>query len=163
MATAKTKAKTKCEFDKESMYSKIMPTASRKRDVEESDDGEIDLLAEANKALTEAARKKVEAPKDKSVHSTLGIQFVKPEKKTVLINVTEYAVNRRINEAFAKFKCCKCDRCMQDVAAIALNKLPAKYMVVDEDKIDETVDAVSADVIPALVSAVMVVKANPRH
>ena len=160
-----TQAKTKREFDKESMYSKIMPSGARKKELETDgiNEEEIDLLAEANKSLNEAAARSMEGPKDKKIYSTAGIHIVKPEKQTLLINVTEYAVNRRINEAFAKFKCCKCDRCMKDVAAITLNKLPAKYVVVDEDQVDAIVDATSADVIPALVSAVMVVKANPRH
>ena len=160
-----TKTNTKREFDKESMYSKIMPSGARKKEIEADgiNEEEIDLLAEANKTLNEAAARTVEAPKEKKVYSTAGIHIVKPEKQALLINITEYAVNRRINEAFAKFKCCKCDRCMKDVAAVTLNKLPAKYVVVDEDQIDEVVDANSADVIPALVSAIMVVKANPRH
>ena len=163
MATAKTKTKIKCEFDKESMYNKIMPTARKMMEAEESEEAIPEILEEHQKAVSEAPmRSLTEVPK-KEVYSTSGIQITQPEKKTLLINLTEYAVNRRMGEAFAKFKSCRCDRCMKDVAAIALNKLPSKYVVVEEDKIDEVVETQAVDVIPALVSAIMTVKTNPRH
>lgn len=164
MASTKTKAKIKCEFDKESMYNKIMPTA---RKMQEAEDGEEvvtnPLVEEHQKAVSEAGIRSMTQTAKKEVHSTSGIQITQPQKATVLINVTEYAVNRRINDAFAKFKSCRCDRCVKDVAAIALNKLPSKYVVVEEDKIDEIVETQAIDVIPALVSAIMTVKTNPRH
>lgn len=161
MATAKTKTKVKCEFDKESMYSKIMPTAMRKK--EEATAEVLAEESEATRTVNEAVLPIMDTAKEKKIQSTSGIHIVRPENQTVLINVTEYAVNKRINEAFAKFKCCKCDRCMKDVAAIALNKLPTKYMVIEEDRIDQVVEENATDVIPALVAAVMAVKTNPRH
>lgn len=163
MATAKTKTKTKCEFDKESMYNKIMPTARKIVEVEEGEEELSNPLEEHQRAVSEAGIRNLTQSSKKEVYSTSGIQIKKPQVPTVLINVTEYAVNRRINEAFAKFKSCQCDRCVKDVAAIALNKLPSKYVVVEEDKIDEVVETQAIDVIPALVSAIMTVKTNPRH
>ena len=144
------KPKIKVDFDKESMYSKIMPTAAKVK--------EENANSQVESAIPVSMQNK-----DKKVYSTSGIHIAQEEKRTVLINLTEYAVNCRINEAFAKFKSCKCDRCMKDVAAIALNKLPAKYVVVEEDQIETIVEQYNLDVIPALVSAIMVVKANPRH
>ncbi len=171
MVTKNTKPKAKAEFDKESMYSRIMPTAARKKELEAQgidvdSNEEIDLLAQAQKTLNDAARRKVDtqtAP-EASVQTTRGINIKRNQKPVVLINVTEYCVNKRINDAFDKFKgACKCDRCMKDVAAMALNELPPKYMVVEEDQIDAVVDAHSQDVVPALTKAILAVKANPRH
>ena len=86
--------------------------------------------------------------------------FLQPK---VLVNVAELAVKERIEEAMDKFKCCKCDHCVKDVLALAVNNLPPKYIVRNE--LDQALEIrrYDADVISALVNAVIKVKQNPRH
>ena len=57
-----TKTNTKREFDKESMYSKIMPSGARKKEIEADgiNEDEIDLLAEANKTLNDRHDKPIQ-------------------------------------------------------------------------------------------------------
>ena len=86
--------------------------------------------------------------------------FLQPK---VLVNVAELAVKERIEEAMDKFKCCQCDHCVKDVLALAVNNLPPKYIVRNE--LDQALEIrrFDADVISALVNAVIKVKQNPRH
>lgn len=157
----KAKPKVKCEFDKESMYSKIMPTANKKINTVEIEE---DLFEKRIKEMSEAASINVtNVPKMASVSSKSGLNISMPGKEDVLVNLSEYAVNNYLNAAIARFNTCKCDRCMKDIAAIALNKLPVKYVVVGEDQIEEALKKYEVDVKSALVSAIMVVRANPRH
>ena len=86
--------------------------------------------------------------------------FLQPK---VLVNVAELAVKERIEEAMDKFKCCQCDHCVKDVLGLAVNNLPPKYIVRNE--LDQALEIrrYDADVISALVNAVIKVKQNPRH
>lgn len=86
--------------------------------------------------------------------------FLQPK---VLVNVAELAVKERIEEAMDKFKCCQCDHCVKDVLALAVNNLPPKYIVRNE--LDQALEIrrFDADVVSALVNAVIKVKQNPRH
>lgn len=81
----------------------------------------------------------------------------------VLVNVAELAVKERIEEAMDKFKCCQCDHCVKDVLALAVNNLPPKYIVRNELDQALEISRYDADVISALVNAVIKVKQNPRH
>lgn len=160
MAGKAKQPKVKCDFDKESMYQRIMPTGTKKEENEVEDNP----YEEYNKAMNAATVRNVKKENKRvEIYSTTGITITQQVKPTILINITEYAVNQKINDAFNKFKCCKCDRCMKDVAAIALNRLPCHYVVAEEDTLPKLMEETVADVVPAIVSAIMQVKANPRH
>ena len=45
-----------------------------------------------------------------------------------LVNVMEKLVQEKLEEMLKIENCCKCDRCVEDMTAKALNKLPAKYV-----------------------------------
>lgn len=82
----------------------------------------------------------------------------------VLRNLMEQLVSERLDDAFTKFNCCRCDRCRQDVAALALNQLPPRYMVATADRLEQKVQqAQVAEVNRAIVRAILYVRANPRH
>lgn len=90
----------------------------------------------------------------------------------MIINYPELAVKEMIDEvlenyAQEKSDVCKCDRCKNDVMALALNNLPSKYVVTDEGRIYTKVifDQVGgkAQVISALVYAIQKVQKFPRH
>ncbi len=80
------------------------------------------------------------------------------------INIMENVALKYLDEVMSKFNCCRCDHCRRDVAALALNSLPPKYMVVDARHIEEIVQAVpKQDIYDALVKAVLRVRMYPRH
>jgi competence protein ComFB len=62
---------------------------------------------------------------------------------------------------------CKCDKCMLDIKAIALNRLPAKYIVSDIGEIyrrfDELGKQLEIDAVEAIMKAFELVKKCPRH
>ena len=45
-----------------------------------------------------------------------------------LVNVMEDIVRDKLTEMLKTENCCKCDRCIEDMTALALNKLPARYV-----------------------------------
>lgn len=47
---------------------------------------------------------------------------------TGLINLMEETVLHKIDQLWPNTEYCKCDRCKLDVAAYALNRLPAQYV-----------------------------------
>lgn len=150
--------KSKNEIDKETMYKKIMPTSLRPmtdRPLQVPIEGERPELAPIAPD-SGAAGKSIVLNAD-------GININK-ERATILINLMERLVVDRLDGAFTKFKCCRCDKCKKDVAALALNKLPPKYAVVEPEKATELADALEGhEVSTAIVQAIIRVRANPRH
>lgn len=62
---------------------------------------------------------------------------------------------------------CKCDICIMDIKAIALNNLPPRYVVTDKGELYKKVEAldnqIQVDVIRAITNAVEQVRKNKRH
>jgi len=62
---------------------------------------------------------------------------------------------------------CKCDRCILDIKAIALNRLAPKYIVSDIGEIYRRYDDISKqleiNVIEAIMRSIELVKKFPRH
>ncbi len=62
---------------------------------------------------------------------------------------------------------CKCLRCENDIFALALNHLPAKYVVTDRGhvytKLQEMETQFNADVTREVCRAIEVVERNKRH
>lgn len=62
---------------------------------------------------------------------------------------------------------CKCEKCLSDIAAIALNKLPPHYVVSEKGEVYSKVLNMSiqfeADVTTAILEAIERVSKNPRH
>lgn len=62
---------------------------------------------------------------------------------------------------------CKCPKCVDDIKAIALNKLAPRYVVTSKGlvytKINELVNQFEADVTIVIVIAIKIVSQNPRH
>ncbi|WP_241428200.1 late competence development ComFB family protein [Clostridium sp. DJ247] len=62
---------------------------------------------------------------------------------------------------------CKCEKCVDDIKAKALNNLKPLYVVTEEgvvySKINELVPQFRTDVLNELVQAVTVVCQNPKH
>jgi len=62
---------------------------------------------------------------------------------------------------------CKCDKCLLDIKAISLNKLPGKYIVSDIVEIyrryDELGKQLEIDAMEAILRSIDLVKMSPRH
>lgn len=153
-------AKSKKELDKDIMYGKLMPSAAK--------------IIPAEPSASEPPPQQ-EPPVENELSQLKARLFNRSaspfsdDKMGVLVNLTENFVASRIDAAFSKFNCCKCDHCRKDVAAIALNHLPSKYIVMDALPEDAEWEKLSGDrltareVSAALVQAILQVRKSPRH
>ena len=84
-----------------------------------------------------------------------------------LINMMEGFVNETLDSMLATEKCCKCERCKDDMKAIALNALPAKYVSTHNgelfSKLDSTIRQNSVDITIAVANAIAWVASRPAH
>lgn len=82
-------------------------------------------------------------------------------------NYMEEVVFNLMKEVLDDINTCKCEKCILDIAAIALNDLPPKYIVTEKGELYSKVNALKrqfeVDVIAALTKAAVLVKRNPRH
>ena len=83
---------------------------------------------------------------------------------TILVNTMESVVLEKLDSVLSRMQCCKCDRCKKDIVAMALNRLPPKYMVLVEGQPTPDINPQSnAQVVAAMIQAVLAVRAHPRH
>jgi competence protein ComFB len=79
----------------------------------------------------------------------------------------EEVVFSLMKEVLCDINVCSCEKCKMDIAAIALNDLPPKYIVTDKGELYSKVNSLKqqfeVDVISALTKAAVMVKRNPRH
>lgn len=84
-----------------------------------------------------------------------------------LVNMMEKFVEEKMQEMLEKEDCCKCERCLEDMKAIALNKLPAKYVSTYNgqlfSKLDSTIRQNHADITIAVSAAIACVSQKPSH
>lgn len=158
---AKAKPKTKNEIDKELMYKKLMPSAGK---FGKGDDVEFHIEDDDIKAASEL----LESPpahqrKATTMSRQVGVPFM-DNQPTILVNAMENVVLGKLEPVLSRFKCCKCDRCKKDIVALSLNKLQPKYMVIIEGQPTPDIDSqTNAQVITAMIQAVLAVREKPRH
>lgn len=79
----------------------------------------------------------------------------------------EEVVFSLIDQVIENMDVCKCERCTMDVAAIALNHLPPKYVNTDQGELYSKVNAFKSqfevDVISEITRAAMIVGKKPQH
>lgn len=83
-------------------------------------------------------------------------------------NAMEPLLYEKLNELLPKFsECCTCEKCRMDMAAIALNRLPQKYVVTKQGdlfmKAESMKKQMNADITAAIYEAIKIVSKNPRH
>ncbi|MDR1674165.1 MAG: late competence development ComFB family protein [Oscillospiraceae bacterium] len=136
----------KNKLDKESMFNRLMPSSS--------------AMPEPLLDDSVAELKKTE-PLEKN---TAAETAVPAENPFIMVNIMELAVLDKIDEVFSRFNCCKCERCRNDVMALALNRLQPKYVIAKQETIDAMIEKLAfSEIISALLKAILVVIANPRH
>lgn len=84
-----------------------------------------------------------------------------------LKNYMEEVVFNLIDSVLDDIDMCKCELCIKDIAALALNSLPPKYIVSEKGELYSKVNSLRSqfevDVISAITKAAVLVKKTPRH
>ncbi len=79
----------------------------------------------------------------------------------------EEIVFNQMKEVLTDINVCTCEKCLLDIAAIALNILPPKYVVTEKGELYTKVVSLGqqfeVDVIGAITKAAVIVKRSPRH
>ena len=85
----------------------------------------------------------------------------------ILQNLMEEIVFRTIDDLAPGRKVCTCEQCRLDIAALALNKLPPRYVVSAQGASYTRADFLEiqkyVDVIGAVTKAIKLVQEHPRH
>lgn len=159
-------AKSKNELDKEIMYRKIMPTVSRplKQSVTSA---ENEPSAPSPQQSNIPAASTAASSTKSAVNRTSAVSMqIQESRNMILVNVMEDLVLSKLDSTLARFNCCKCNKCKKDIAAVALNRLTPRYMVMKEDdavKRQSVEEEYGSEVTSALIQAILIVKKSPRH
>ena len=82
-------------------------------------------------------------------------------------NYMEEVVLNSIEGILDDINMCKCQLCVMDIAALALNDLPPKYIATEKgelySKVNNLRNQFEVDVISAITKAAVLVKRSPRH
>lgn len=165
-------AKTRKEIDKELMFNKIMPSAriAPQQEPETSAEGAQaeDTPVLSTGTVQDELQQTTLPPAmaigvKRSVINTDKEVRLKETEPACLINLMEHMVAEKLDAAFDKFHCCKCDKCKKDAAAIALNKLPPRYVVSDKLSLLLEDRQTNSEVTTAIIQGILIVKAHPRH
>ncbi len=86
----------------------------------------------------------------------------------MLINMMEHYVDEKLSERLKNYECCKCEICMEDMKAYALNRLPAKYVSTVNGQIftrinQELENQPGVDLEIAVLQAIQFVSERKRH
>jgi competence protein ComFB len=136
--------KLKKDFDRDKMYSKIMPTYTKEDGYEE-----------------EIERESAEPPEPPEQEAA------EPEKLR-LHNYMQDILLEKLPHTMKVLRSCQCERCRLDILAIAMNSLPTAYAVTTEEEDSlERVKKLRRDyevkVTATLIKAIQQVKNEPRH
>ena len=152
-------AKIKKTFDRELMYKKIMPTNLKKEDEQD------ESIEPASNDIIYPVESNV--PKETSIFQNKEINKKREEKSDIILyNVMEKLVLNKLDATLKKMNCCRCDRCKEDIVAIALNNLKPMYIVASKNEIDGKIDElreIGSEVTTEVIKAVLAVRKNPRH
>jgi competence protein ComFB len=84
-----------------------------------------------------------------------------------LKNYMEICVVDLLEPVLTNLNACTCDNCLHDILAIALNSLPAKYVVTKKGemytKLNNLQHQFDVDIVSAIAKASVIVSRNPRH
>lgn len=85
-----------------------------------------------------------------------------------IVNVMDSILRQQDIPGFmAQYGCCTCERCVTDVTALALTRLPAKYVVLEKDATSPMIGFYQSryrtEILASLLRACLAVKEAPRH
>lgn len=86
----------------------------------------------------------------------------------MLSNYMEHVVKHMLPDILSKYEnICKCDKCIDDIEALALNNLKPLYSVTEKGamfiKVNELAFQFRTDVINEIIQAIEIVSKNPNH
>lgn len=85
----------------------------------------------------------------------------------MLVNVNEEIVKQRIEILLKDYDCCKCEKCVNDMMALALNNVKPAYVNTNEGVLFKRIDSTklqhSTDLDIEIIKAIELVKRNPKH
>lgn len=83
------------------------------------------------------------------------------------VNVMEDLVNEQIDKNIETFGICQCATCRSDLAALALNHLPPKYVSTEKGRLISATERMSynniLEIVKAIAECAEMVKKHPRH
>lgn len=149
-------AKTTSDLNTQRLYDLLMPSTEAPEALPYDAPAGEELDAFISNEKLEALRQRMTTAASSALAD--------PGEGIVLVNLTEALVADRLDAAFDKFNCCKCDRCRKRAAAFALNDLAPNYVAARMDQVEELLSSCSTkDAAAAVVRAVLRVKASPEH
>lgn len=84
-----------------------------------------------------------------------------------IVNVMEQLVDEKLTVLLKDEKRCTCERCVEDMKAIALNKLPPKYVSTNNGELFTKLNASArqnaVDIEIAVAAALEMVASHPSH
>jgi len=91
-----------------------------------------------------------------------------PKRSLNLHNYMEDVVGFFLDDMLDRMEgVCRCAKCRLDILAIALNKLPSKYVVTEKGrvyaKLSELEEQFKVDVFKDITKAIGIVKKRPQH
>lgn len=85
----------------------------------------------------------------------------------MLKNITELLVDEKLESLWRHRECCKCEKCKEDIMAIALTRLPPHYVSSDSGELYAKTKMLSStyefQIMKELAFAMKVVEEHPRH
>lgn len=79
----------------------------------------------------------------------------------------ESIVEEKLSTQLKDENCCKCDRCLEDMKAMALNQLPSKYVSTHNGELFSKLNSLmrqnSIDINVAVSYAIKIVSERPSH
>lgn len=82
-------------------------------------------------------------------------------------NYMEEIVFNQMKDVLTDINMCKCEKCLLDIAAIALNDLPPKYVVTEKGELYTKINTLGqqfeVNIVAAITKATVLVKRRPRH
>ena len=87
--------------------------------------------------------------------------------KNRLRNYMEDLVWKNIDHILRDINMCTCEKCKLDIAAIALNDLPPKYIVTEDGELYTKLNMLEhqfeVDIYTAIIKGAVITKNNPKH
>ena len=103
-----------------------------------------------------------------NLEKKLMADYDEPEPEFHIVNVmADILKTKDVRGLMQKYGGCTCDKCVADVTALSLTRLPAKYVVLDKDKTSPMIgfyrSKFHSDIFVAMLKAVLEVKEHPHH
>lgn len=85
----------------------------------------------------------------------------------MVYNVNEQVVKERLDKYLSEFDCCKCEKCVGDMTAMALNHLKPAYVNSQAGELFSRIDASrlqnTTHIDVEIIKAINSVASNPKH